>query len=423
MGGGDKALRALGGRPLIAHAIERLRPQVGPLVLSANGDPARFAALGLPVVADETEAYQGPLSGVLAALHFFAKADPGIRMIASVSTDAPFIPRDLVLRLREALDAEPKARVAVACSRGQRHHVIGLWRIDAADEIAGALARGERKAETMVDRLGAVSVTFPDAAVGRRDIDPFFNINTPDDLGFAEAVLAEAEQMLAAEGSGSQRSSFPLVGEVRRGGTLSISVGVPPTPNPSPQGGGESRELQIRGATRERQRPFVVGVAGWKNSGKTTLVARLVAYLVERGFRVSTVKHTHHDISPDEAGTDSDRHRAAGAHEVALVSPRRWVLNGTIRDEEEPPLAAIVAALAPADIVIVEGYKQAAIPKIEVRRAGQGEGAPLADRDPLVFAVASDSSTSVGVEAFSLDDVAGIAAALLAKGGFSEVAR
>ena len=96
------------------------------------------------------------------------------------------------------------------------------------------------------------------------------------------------------------------------------------------------------------------------------------------------------------------------------------MVNAFVRDEEEPPLAAIVAALAPADIVLVEGYKQAAIPKIEVRRAGQGDGAPLADRDPLVFAVASDRPIDVGVEAFSLDDVAGIAAALLAKGGLSE---
>jgi molybdenum cofactor guanylyltransferase/molybdopterin-guanine dinucleotide biosynthesis protein MobB len=360
MGGGDKALRLLGGRPLIQHAIERLRPQVGALLLSANGDPARFASLGLPVAADETEGYQGPLSGVLAALHFYANAEPSVRMVASVSTDAPFIPRDLVVRLQEALDAEPEARVAVACSRGQRHHVIGLWRIEAATEIAAALARGDRKAETMVDRLGAVSVTFPDAVVAGREIDPFFNINTPDELALAET----------------------LVGDVRA--------------------------------------PFVVGVAGWKNSGKTTLVARLVSYLVARGFRVSTVKHTHHDISPDEVGTDSDRHRIAGAHETALISARRWVLNGVMRDGAEPLLTDVLAALAPADIVIVEGYKRAAILKIEVRRVAQGEGAPLAERDPLVFAVASDSDADDAVPTFSLDDVAGIAAALLAKCGLSE---
>jgi molybdenum cofactor guanylyltransferase/molybdopterin-guanine dinucleotide biosynthesis protein MobB len=389
MGGGDKALRKLAGRPLIQHALERLQPQVGSLVLSANGDPARFANFGLPIVADETDGFQGPLAGVLAALQFCANTDPRLRLMASVSTDAPFIPGDLVARLREGLDDDPQARVAVACSRGRRHHVIGLWRIEAANEIAAALARGERRAETMVDRLGAVSVAFPDAAIGGRAIDPFFNINTPDDLAFAETVLTEG--------------ALPTQ-------TLRVSPLLT-----SPTRGEELRREFFKGHMGERA-PFVVGVAGWKNSGKTTLVARLVAYLVARGFRVSTVKHTHHDISPDEAGTDSDRHRAAGAHEVALVSPRRWMVNELARDEDEPPLAAIVAALAPADIVVVEGYKQAAIPKIEVRRAGQGDGAPLSDGDPLVFAVASDGPVRAGVAAFSLDDVAGIAAALLAKG-------
>jgi molybdenum cofactor guanylyltransferase/molybdopterin-guanine dinucleotide biosynthesis protein MobB len=389
MGGGDKALRTLAGQPLIQHAIARLKPQVASLMLSANGDPARFSAFGLPVVADETAQFQGPLAGVLAALRFCAAFDPRVRFVASVSTDAPFIPDDLVARLGEALEADAGARVAVACSGGRRHHVIGLWRIEAADEIADALARGERRAETMVDRLGAVSVTFPDVVVGGRAIDPFFNINTPDELAFAEAVLAE--------------------------GDSTRTLRVPPLLTSSTRGE-EQRCAPILAV-----KPFVVGVAGWKNSGKTTLVARLVAHLVAQGFRVSTVKHTHHDISPDEANTDSDRHRAAGAHDVALVSPRRWRVGGVMREEAEPPLEAVVAALAPADIVIVEGYKRAAIPKIEVRRAGQGDGAPLAGRDPLVFAVASDSAVQADavqtdVATFSLDDVAGLAAALLAKG-------
>jgi molybdenum cofactor guanylyltransferase/molybdopterin-guanine dinucleotide biosynthesis protein MobB len=389
MGGGDKALRDLAGQPLIQHAIARLQPQVASLVLSANGDPARFANFGLPVVADEAEEFQGPLAGILAALHFCAKADPRVRLVASVSTDAPFVPGDLVAKLRDALDAEPRSRVAVACSRGRRHHVIGLWKIAAADEIAAALAHGERRAETLVDRLGAVSVTFPDAVVGGRPVDPFFNINTPDDLAFADAVLAE-------------------------GALPTQALQVPPLLTSPTRGEGLRGEF-FKGRAGERPVPFVVGVAGWKNSGKTTLVARLVADLVARGYRVATVKHTHHDISPDETGTDSARHRAAGAHEVALVSPRRWTLNGIVRDEDEPPLAAVVAALGPADIVIVEGYKQAAIPKIEVRRSGQGEGAPLANRDPLVFAIASDTAIDGGVDFFALDDVAGIAAALLAK--------
>lgn len=189
MGGGDKALLKLAGRPLIAHAADGLAAQVGILIVNANGDPARFAPLGLPVVPDETADFPGPLAGVLAALHWFARERPGTRAIVSVSADAPFVPADLVHRLGSALSAETSARVAVAQSRGRRHHVIGLWRMNAAAEIEAALARGDRRVESMVDRLGALAVPFPDLEIGGQSVDPFFNINTPEDLAFAEEIL------------------------------------------------------------------------------------------------------------------------------------------------------------------------------------------------------------------------------------------
>jgi molybdopterin-guanine dinucleotide biosynthesis protein A len=187
MGGGDKALMVLAGRPLIEHAAARLAPQVGALILNANGDPARFASLGLPVVTDESGDFPGPLAGVMAALHWVARELSAARAVVSVSADAPFVPEDLVRRLAKGIG---DAQAAVAQSRGRRHHVIGLWRMDVADEIAAALARGEHKVEAMVDRLGAVAVPFDDAVIGGDAVDPFFNINTPEDLAFAEAVLA-----------------------------------------------------------------------------------------------------------------------------------------------------------------------------------------------------------------------------------------
>lgn len=187
MGGGDKALLTLAGRPLIQHASARLAPQVGTLILNANGDPARFSSLGLPVIADERADFPGPLAGVLAALHWVAREQPAARAVVSVSADAPFVPVDLVVRLVESIG---DARAAVAQSRGRRHHVIGLWRMDVAGEIAAALACGERKVESMVDRLGAVAVPFDDVTIGREPVDPFFNVNTPEDLAFAEAVLS-----------------------------------------------------------------------------------------------------------------------------------------------------------------------------------------------------------------------------------------
>lgn len=189
MGGVEKALLTLGGQPLIAHAVNRLKPQVASLILNANGDPARFAALKLEVVADQTDERPGPLAGILTALDWFAAHAPNIETVASLPADTPFAPRDLVDRLSAALANDAKAGVAVAQSRGRRHPVIALWKIETVDTIRASLARDERKAEAMIDRLAAVAVPFADLEIGGEIVDPFFNINTPDDHGAAETML------------------------------------------------------------------------------------------------------------------------------------------------------------------------------------------------------------------------------------------
>lgn len=154
----------------------------------------------------------------------------------------------------------------------------------------------------------------------------------------------------------------------------------------------------------------VLGVTGWKNSGKTTLVERLVAELTRRGWRVSTVKHAHHEFDIDREGADSYRHRAAGATEVAVVSSRRWALMHELRNEEEPPLDAVLERLSPCDLVIVEGYKREHHPKIEVRRLHARDRAPLADRDPAIVAIAADHDVvDAALPLFALDDIAAIA--------------
>jgi molybdopterin-guanine dinucleotide biosynthesis protein B len=162
----------------------------------------------------------------------------------------------------------------------------------------------------------------------------------------------------------------------------------------------------------------VIGVAGWKNSGKTTLVTRLVAELTGRGFRIATVKHAHHNFQIDDAETDSARHRRAGAMQVAVVSARRWAVVRELRDEPEPALETTIARLDPCDLVIVEGYKAAPIPKIEVRRREGVRERPLADTDPNVIAVAADyACEAAGRPVLSLDDVAGIADLIVATTG------
>jgi len=133
----------------------------------------------------------------------------------------------------------------------------------------------------------------------------------------------------------------------------------------------------------------VVGVVGWKNSGKTTLIVKLVELLTSRGLSVSTVKHAHHEFDIDRPGKDSYLHRASGAREVLVSSGRRWALMHELRGTEEPPLDELLGHLAPVDLVIVEGFKRHAHPKIEIRREAQAAPA-LAPDDPDIVALAAD---------------------------------
>jgi len=153
----------------------------------------------------------------------------------------------------------------------------------------------------------------------------------------------------------------------------------------------------------------IFGITGWKNSGKTTLTEKLVAELVQRGWKVSPVKHAHHDFDIDKPGADSFRHRQAGATEVAIVSGNRWALMHELRGEDEPPLESILSRLAPCDIVLVEGYKRESHRKIETRRLEAKDRTPLSAGDPNIVAIATDFAiTDNSLPAFDLDDVKSI---------------
>jgi molybdopterin-guanine dinucleotide biosynthesis adapter protein len=153
----------------------------------------------------------------------------------------------------------------------------------------------------------------------------------------------------------------------------------------------------------------IIGITGWKNSGKTTLTERLVAALVASGYRIATVKHAHHAFDIDHEGRDSYRHRKAGAAEVAVVSSRRWALIHELENEDEPPLADVLARLSPCDLVIIEGYKREGHKKIEVRRSGARDTAPIADDDPSIIAVVTDlTDVKTTLPAFHIDDVESI---------------
>jgi len=185
MGGGDKSLRRLGDRTILERIVETLRPQVGPLVLNANGDPSRWAGFGLPVAADVVEGYAGPLAGVLTGLEWARDHAPGARWVASVATDAPFLPGDLVARLAGALEREG-ADLACARSGGQIHPVFALWPVRLAGDLRRALLEEDlRKVGAWAARHRTAVVDFP-----VEPVDPFFNANRPEELQEAERLLA-----------------------------------------------------------------------------------------------------------------------------------------------------------------------------------------------------------------------------------------
>ena len=187
MGGGDKALRLLGGIPLLERVIERLRPQIDALVLNANGDPARFARCALPVVPDSVLGFAGPLAGVLAGLDWAAAHRSDCHYVVSVATDAPFLPADLVVRLAEGLE-KAGADLSCATSGGRSHPVFGLWPVRLRDDLRGALVdQGIRKVDLWTARHKLATVPFSD-----QPVDPFFNANRPEDFAAAEALLKSA---------------------------------------------------------------------------------------------------------------------------------------------------------------------------------------------------------------------------------------
>lgn len=161
----------------------------------------------------------------------------------------------------------------------------------------------------------------------------------------------------------------------------------------------------------------IYGVVGWKNAGKTGLMERLVTEITGRGISVSTVKHAHHSFDVDHPGKDSHRHRIAGAREVLLASRNRFALMHELRDEEEPALEALLTRLSPVDLVLIEGYKRDAHPKVEAHRAVTGN--PLiAPQDDTIRAVASDTALTLDRPVFDLNDTVAIADFILAEVGF-----
>jgi molybdopterin-guanine dinucleotide biosynthesis protein A len=185
MGGGDKPMRMIAGQSILERAIARLGPQCDALVLNANGDPARFAALGLPVVSDSIEGFAGPLAGVLAGLDWMATNKPQAKWVLTAAADCPFLPRDLVTRLHDARRTN-KARIVIAESGGRTHPVVALWDVSLRDELRHALTiENVRRVGEWVARFRPAQASWPIVP-----LDPFFNANTSEDLDEAARLAA-----------------------------------------------------------------------------------------------------------------------------------------------------------------------------------------------------------------------------------------
>jgi len=206
MGGGDKCRQVIAGRSLLERAISRARPQVNRLILNANGDPGRFADTGLPIAVDVVAGHAGPLAGVVTGLEWARRFAPDCAWVASFATDTPFFPRDLVGRLLAAV-ADEGADLACASSAKRTHPVFGLWPVWLADPLRAALETGERKIDRFTASYRLAVVPFADPLV-----DPFFNVNTPEDVETATR-LAPAD----ADAGGGQAAGTIGLGDIDRG--------------------------------------------------------------------------------------------------------------------------------------------------------------------------------------------------------------
>jgi molybdopterin-guanine dinucleotide biosynthesis protein A len=189
MGGGDKPLRMLGGRPILERIIDRVRPQVDALALNANGDPERFEVTGMDVIADTLDGHPGPLAGVLAGLEWARTHHPEAEWLATFPGDAPFLPKNLVARLMQSV-TRTKADMACAASDGRAHPVVGLWPVRLADDLRHAMVDDDiRKVDRWTKRFNLLQVEF-----AAEPVDPFFNANSPEDIERAERLLRRVSQ-------------------------------------------------------------------------------------------------------------------------------------------------------------------------------------------------------------------------------------
>ena len=369
MGGVDKGLVEVGGRPMVEHVLAAIEPQATAVIINANRSASLYARYGHPVVPDGRDGFQGPLAGMAAALACVAT-----ELVLVVPCDSPLVTPALGPRLHGAL-AAGNANVAVAHDGERLHPVFVLLRRGALPGLEDFLARGERKIDRWFAEEKTAVVDFSDMT------DMFLNVNREADRSRLESRLARGRR--AARPSpdpdrGPSRAA-PRARERRGAGASSEA---------------RSAGRSGSGAVRRGRRPPIVGFAGYSGSGKTTLATAVVRSLAGAGVRVAAVKHAHHSFDVDRPGKDSYELRRAGAVQTLVGSRQRWALVTETPASREPTLDELVDRLDwdAVDIVLVEGFKHAEFPKIAV---GLGEAPSMVD-DPFVVAVATPGAGGGG---------------------------
>ncbi|QQZ28980.1 bifunctional molybdopterin-guanine dinucleotide biosynthesis adaptor protein MobB/molybdopterin molybdotransferase MoeA [Thiothrix subterranea] len=341
MGGQDKGLLELHGRPLVEYLLEALQPQVDAILINANRNQARYQQYHYPVISDDLSDYQGPLAGFAAAMQA-AQTD----YILTIPCDAPELAADTAARLLAALQRE-QAEIAVAHDGERLQPVHALLPVSLLPSLQAFLANGDRKIDLWYAQHRMASVDFSDC---RR---MFRNINTPQQQ-------AELEQSSSSPDKGAKR-------RVEAAGRL---------------GGVSSNGFPV------------IGVCAWSGTGKTTLLTELIPRLKAAGLSLTVIKHGHHNLELDTPGKDSYRFREAGADQVVLASRKRMAMMQECKTQREPELVDVLRLVNRdcADLVLVEGFKHTAIPKIEVYRPSVGKPL-LYPNDSHVIALATDDMT------------------------------
>ena len=353
MGGKEKALVPLLDRPLLSYVLESISGQVAPIALNINTSLDKFNKFGYQIIEDPIKGHLGPLAGILASLNWAHTLNH--KWVLTLPCDTPFLPKNLVEEMIKVKSNDLSLDLVIARSKGYNHPVIALWKSELKSKLIIALEEGVRKIDLFTANLKIGYVDFD----SRKNIqfDPFTNLNSPLDLIHAQQILGKL--------------------------------------------------------------PPFFGLAGWSGSGKTTLCTKLIENFTKIGIKVGTLKHAHHKFELDKPGKDSFNLRKAGSRPMIISSKERFALIQENDENEEKSLFQMLEMFAKdpiqkCDLIIVEGFKNEPIPKIEVYRKIIGKP-ELYKEDKNIFAIATDTKINSSIPILDLNKVNSISDYILKK--------